>query len=156
MGATLYLPVYRLLTAVGSLVSEHWLYSTGPVVVVHGFSCSKTCGISPDQVPNPCFLHGQADSLPLSHQESPRTDYLKKKKRKVNEFERKSIGTSLVVQWLRICSPVQGMRLPSLVGPLSLEATIIEHMCSGVPAPQLERSPRVSMCASTKTRCSQK
>ena len=29
------------------------------------------CGIFPDQGPNPCLLHWQADSLPLSHQGSP-------------------------------------------------------------------------------------
>ena len=35
--------------------------------MVHGFSCS-TCGILPDQGLNPCTLHGQVDTLPLSHQ----------------------------------------------------------------------------------------
>ena len=29
--------------------------------------CSMTCGIFPDQGSNPCLLHWQADSLPLSH-----------------------------------------------------------------------------------------
>ena len=37
------------------------------------------CGIFPDQGSNPCLLHWQADSLPLSHQRSPvllfQTDY---------------------------------------------------------------------------------
>ena len=33
--------------------------------------CSVACGISPDQRSNPCLLHWQADSLPLSHQGSP-------------------------------------------------------------------------------------
>ena len=43
----------------------------GSVVVVHGPSCSTACGIFPDQGSNPCPLHWQADSQPLSHQGSP-------------------------------------------------------------------------------------
>ena len=43
---------------------------TGSVVVVHGLSCSATCGIFPDQGSNPCPLHWQADSYPLCHQGS--------------------------------------------------------------------------------------
>ena len=46
------------------------LQSTGSVVA-HRFSCSITCRIFPDQGSNPCVLHWQADSLPLSHQGSP-------------------------------------------------------------------------------------
>ena len=41
------------------------------IVVVPGLSCSVACGIFPDQGVNPCFLHWQPDSLPLSHQGSP-------------------------------------------------------------------------------------
>ena len=44
---------------------------TGSVVVAHGPSCSVACGIFPDQGSNPCPLHWQADSQPLSHQGSP-------------------------------------------------------------------------------------
>ena len=44
----------------------------GSVVVAHGLSCSAACGIFPDQGPNPCPLHWQADSQPLHHQGSPR------------------------------------------------------------------------------------
>ena len=33
--------------------------------------CSLACGIFLDQESNPCFLHWEVDSLPLSHQESP-------------------------------------------------------------------------------------
>ena len=47
------------------------LWSTGSVVAVQGFSCSTVCGIFPNQGLNPCSLHWQADSLPLSHQGSP-------------------------------------------------------------------------------------
>ena len=47
------------------------LWSTGSVVVAHRLSCSKVCGIFPDQEWNPCLLHWQVDSLPLSHQGSP-------------------------------------------------------------------------------------
>ena len=43
----------------------------GSVVVAHGLSCSAACGIFPDQGSNPCPLHWQADSQPLSHQGSP-------------------------------------------------------------------------------------
>ena len=39
-------------------------------------SRSTTCGILPDQGLNPCLLHWQADSLPLSHQETLDTSHL--------------------------------------------------------------------------------
>ena len=45
--------------------------SIGSIFVAHGLSCSAACGIFPDQGSNPCLLHGQEDSLPLSHQGSP-------------------------------------------------------------------------------------
>ena len=38
------------------------------LVVVQGLSCSKACGILPDQGSNPRLLHWQADLLPQSHQ----------------------------------------------------------------------------------------
>ena len=41
------------------------------VVVAHGLSCSKACGISSDWEANLCPLHWQADSYPLCHQGSP-------------------------------------------------------------------------------------
>ena len=44
---------------------------TGSTLVVHGLSCSEARGIFPDQGSNPCLLHWQLDSLPLSHQGSP-------------------------------------------------------------------------------------
>ena len=40
-------------------------------VVVPRLSCSAARGIFPDQGLNPCLLHWQADSLPLSQQENP-------------------------------------------------------------------------------------
>ena len=43
----------------------------GSVAVAYGPSCSAACGILPDQGPNPCPLHWQADSQPLHHQGSP-------------------------------------------------------------------------------------
>ena len=49
----------------------------GSVIVAHGPSCSATCGILPDQGPNPCALHWQADSQPLRHQGSPSSLFLK-------------------------------------------------------------------------------
>ena len=52
-------------------VSAPMLWSTGLVVVVLSLSCSEPCGIFPGQGSNPCLLHGQVGSLPLSHQGSP-------------------------------------------------------------------------------------
>ena len=48
--------------AMGSVVAFPGLWSTGSIVVVHGFSCSMECGIYPDQGLNLCFLHWQVDS----------------------------------------------------------------------------------------------
>ena len=61
----------RKLWRVSTVVVALGLWSTGLIVVAHGFSCSMACGIFPDQGSNPCHPHWQADSLPLSHQESP-------------------------------------------------------------------------------------
>ena len=76
--------VRRLLIAVVSLAAEHgpWgarslvvvapgLWIAGSVVVAHGLSCSLAYGIFLDQGSNPCLLHWQEDSLPLSYQGSP-------------------------------------------------------------------------------------
>ena len=52
------------------------LENTGSTGVAHGLSCPMACGIFPDKGLNPCFLHWQADSLPLSHQGS-RNNFLK-------------------------------------------------------------------------------
>ena len=60
-----------LLTAVASLVEEKGLWSTGSVVVAHGFSCSVACGVMPDQGSNLCPLCWKVDSSHLSHQGSP-------------------------------------------------------------------------------------
>ena len=58
-----------------SLLQPLLLQSMGsrvqPLVVAHGFSCSGACGIFLDQELNPCLLHWQVDSYPLSHQGSP-------------------------------------------------------------------------------------
>ena len=40
------------------------------VFVAHRLSRSSACGIFPDQGSNPCLLHWQADSHPVSHQGS--------------------------------------------------------------------------------------
>ena len=45
--------------------------NAGSAIVAHGPSRSAACGILPDQGPNPCSLHWQADSQPLRHQGSP-------------------------------------------------------------------------------------
>ena len=41
------------------------------VVLVHELSYPKACGIFPDQGPNPCLLHWQVNSSPLSLGETP-------------------------------------------------------------------------------------
>ena len=46
-------------------------YSTGSTAVAHRLSSSAAYGIFLDQGLNPCLLHWQEDSLPLSHQGSP-------------------------------------------------------------------------------------
>ena len=43
-----------------SAVATPRLWNTGPVVVVHGLSCSAVCGIFPDQGWNLCLLHSQS------------------------------------------------------------------------------------------------
>ena len=56
----------------GSVVVVPGLQSTGSVVMYQGLiSCPVACGIFLDQGLNPCLLHWQADSLPLSHQGLP-------------------------------------------------------------------------------------
>ena len=77
--------VCELLIAVTSLVAEHslqgtqaavvvvpGLWSTGSVVVAYRLGCFTACGSLPKQGSNPCLLHWQANSLPLSHQGSPK------------------------------------------------------------------------------------
>ena len=54
----------RLLRSTGSR-------RAGSVIVAHGPSRSAACGILPDQGPNPCPPHWQADSQPPCHQGSP-------------------------------------------------------------------------------------
>ena len=55
------------LWTVGSVDVTPGLQSTGSIVVVLRLSCFSACGIFLDQGSNPCLLHWQADSLPLSH-----------------------------------------------------------------------------------------
>ena len=56
----------------GPAVVAPALWSTASIVVVHRLSCSVACGNFPDQGSNLCLLPWQVDSLPLSHQGSPR------------------------------------------------------------------------------------
>ena len=66
--------ICRLLITVVSLVAGFRSCSSQALerglVVVQGLSCSKACGIFPDQGSNPCLLHWQADLLPQSCQRS--------------------------------------------------------------------------------------
>ena len=89
----------------------------GSVIVAHGPSCSAACGIFPDQGSDPCPLHWQADSQPLHHQGSPR-----------GLFKNAHCGTSLAVQWLRLCPstaggmgsiPGWGTKMPHATAPCS-------------------------------------
>ena len=57
--------VCRLRTVVASPLVEHVLQSTGSILWR-----TAACGIFPDHRVNPCLLHWQADSLPLSHEGS--------------------------------------------------------------------------------------
>ena len=43
----------------------------GSAIVAHGPSRSTACGTPPDQGPNPCPPHWQADSQPLRHEGNP-------------------------------------------------------------------------------------
>ena len=52
------------------------LQSKGLIVVAHELSCSVACGILLEQGLNPCLLHWQVDSLPLSWQGSSNTKFL--------------------------------------------------------------------------------
>ena len=65
------LPGSRASVVVGSVVVAPGIWSTGSVVVAHRLRCSVTRGIFPDQGSNPRLRHWQADSSPLSYQESP-------------------------------------------------------------------------------------
>ena len=56
--------------ALGAGFSILWA-ARGLSSVTRGLSCPVTCGIFLDQGSNPCFLHWQADSLPLDRQGSP-------------------------------------------------------------------------------------
>ena len=76
------------------------------VAAAHKLSCSMTCGIFLDQGLNPCLLHWQAASLPLSHQGSLEVTFMEH-----------LLYTSLVAQRLK-CLP--GMR-DTWVWSLSLE-----------------------------------
>ena len=59
-----------------SVVVALRLESTGLVLMIHRLCCSAACGIFPGQGSNPCLLHWQADSLPVSYQGSPRLKML--------------------------------------------------------------------------------
>ena len=52
------------------------LQSKGLIVAAHGLSCSIACGILLEQGSNPCLLHWQVDSLPLSQQGNSSTKFL--------------------------------------------------------------------------------
>ena len=64
------LPCTGFLTAVASFVVEHGLQGTWTQQL--WLSCSVACGVFPDQGQNPGLLRWQVDSLPLSHQGSPK------------------------------------------------------------------------------------
>ena len=59
----------------GSAAAAPRFWSTGSAVVVHKPSCPMACEIFPNQGLNPCLLHWQSDSLSLSHQGSPHSNF---------------------------------------------------------------------------------
>ena len=67
--------VHWLLFAVISLLAAPGLSHAGSVDKVHRYSYPTACGIFLDQGSNLCPLHWQVDSLPLSHQGSPKSDF---------------------------------------------------------------------------------
>ena len=54
--------ICRPLIAMASLVAQHGLWDTQASVVVISLAALQACGISPDQVSNPCPMHWQVDS----------------------------------------------------------------------------------------------
>ena len=70
----------------------------GSAIVAHGPSRSAACGIFPDQGPNPCPLHWQADSQPLRHQGSPMNVFLIAF---ISPYLARETSTSVVL-WYRI------------------------------------------------------
>ena len=77
----------------------------GSAIVAHRPSRSVACGILPDQGPNPCPPHRQADSQPLRHQGSP--DCFNLISVIIGKFERffkclLDIGVTSFVNWLFI------------------------------------------------------
>ena len=67
--------VHWLLFAVISLLAAPGLSHAGSIDKVHRYSYPTACGIFLDQGSNLCPLHWQVDSLPLSHQGSPKSDF---------------------------------------------------------------------------------
>ena len=64
------------------------------------------------------LLHWQVDSLPLPHLGSPNSLNPTMGNQHVCIIKKKFRGTSLVVQWVRLHLPMQGVRAPSLVEEL--------------------------------------
>ena len=63
--------VASLIVEPGSVVVASGPWSMGSIAVAPGPSGPAACGIFPNQGLNPCLLHWQVESLPLSHQGSP-------------------------------------------------------------------------------------
>ena len=109
--------------------------------MVHGLRCCTACGIFLDQGSNPCLLHWQADSLPLSHQGSPPTFY----------FILLIFGCagSLLLCGLLPSCLIGGL---SLVGvcrlPIAVASLAVEHrpvLASVAAAPRLWRTGAVTL-----------
>ena len=64
----------------GSVVAAPGFQSSGPVIVVHGLSCSSACGIFQDQGLNPCLQHWWVDSSTTEPPGKPMEYYLAIKK----------------------------------------------------------------------------
>ena len=95
-------------------VAAHGLSIWRSQTLEHRLSCSTACGIFPNQGWNPCLLHGQMDSLPLSHQGSPPLVYFKSSlhclkyliqcKRYVNSYRHSGMGQTQVLSSGTFCN----------------------------------------------------
>ena len=89
-------------------------------IVAHEFSCSRAHGIFLDQRSNT-----SPALAPPPHQERPKEwlfdiSWLVASRSSWKKEQIRRPGPSLVVQWLRLCFPVQGVRVWSLVRELGL------------------------------------
>ena len=94
----------------------------GSAIVAHGPSCSAACGIFPDQSSNPCPLHWQADSQPLSHQGSPSGKVL------LARFSRLSFDWKMITPLERSSCMIQCSHLKYLLRTIQSDSLSGNHL----------------------------